>query len=421
MRKKIFSFLMVLLVAALSGLLPGKRVSAADNVITVIPKNVINIALEADDGKSQNDVWITLVTEGDNEVGKWKSSGTGFRALNNSGITSSHFDMDIQSFAGEVERITGERNVVIKSIETSSGGSSSKTLGFDLRGQDSKRENHTVKYISDGDADVETLTGVTFKVIDNTSQDMTLGLVPAGKYTLKLDNLPDGYTYNEQTITVVESDSEQKFTINLTVTHKHSPVKDKWEQDDNEHWHACAGCEEKLDTESHTLEWKIDKEATYTATGLKHQECKICGYKTSLNTEISVISHDHKDGEASCKAKAICELCGNEYGDFNSSNHKNTELRNDVLAAADSAGYTGDTYCADCGTLISEGSVIPALKPAEPETSAESDVPVPPVGTNVPAGNRPDKVGGLGLLLTVSLLIAAGVFMSTRKNKNADE
>lgn len=43
-------------------------------------------------------------------------------------------------------------------------------------------------------------------------------------------------------------------------------------------------------------------------------------------------------------------------------NHPNTEIRNAKEATTSAEGYTGDTYCKDCGTLISKGSAI-AKKP----------------------------------------------------------
>ena len=43
-------------------------------------------------------------------------------------------------------------------------------------------------------------------------------------------------------------------------------------------------------------------------------------------------------------------------------NHSNTEVRNKKDATTSSEGYTGDTYCKDCGKLISSGSAIPKIK-----------------------------------------------------------
>ena len=51
-----------------------------------------------------------------------------------------------------------------------------------------------------------------------------------------------------------------------------------WTSDAAKHWHACD-CGEKADEAAHTFEWVIDKEATETEKGSKHEECTVCGYK----------------------------------------------------------------------------------------------------------------------------------------------
>ena len=56
-----------------------------------------------------------------------------------------------------------------------------------------------------------------------------------------------------------------------------------WVSDGSRHWHECTACKTKGDEADHTFEWKIDKEATVTEAGAKHEECKICGYnKTAV-------------------------------------------------------------------------------------------------------------------------------------------
>ena len=41
--------------------------------------------------------------------------------------------------------------------------------------------------------------------------------------------------------------------------------------------------------------------------------------------------------------------------------HANTEVRDAIAATCTTAGYTGDTYCTDCGKLIAKGEIIEAL------------------------------------------------------------
>lgn len=51
-----------------------------------------------------------------------------------------------------------------------------------------------------------------------------------------------------------------------------------WKYDGTNHWHECA-CGDKADNAAHTFKWVIDKEATATEKGAKHEECTVCGYK----------------------------------------------------------------------------------------------------------------------------------------------
>ena len=67
-------------------------------------------------------------------------------------------------------------------------------------------------------------------------------------------------------------------------THTHSYGMD-WKYDGTNHWHECE-CGDKADTAAHSFQWVIDKAATKEATGIKHEECTVCGAKRSENTVI---------------------------------------------------------------------------------------------------------------------------------------
>lgn len=68
-----------------------------------------------------------------------------------------------------------------------------------------------------------------------------------------------------------------------------------WYADAKSHWHQCtdSACPDPSgstkDLASHTFVWKVDKAATETQTGLKHEECTVCGHKRSENTEIPLL------------------------------------------------------------------------------------------------------------------------------------
>ena len=53
----------------------------------------------------------------------------------------------------------------------------------------------------------------------------------------------------------------------------------EWSGDDTKHWHECKNCDSKSDEAAHTFKWVVDKEATATEKGSRHEECEVCGYK----------------------------------------------------------------------------------------------------------------------------------------------
>lgn len=62
-----------------------------------------------------------------------------------------------------------------------------------------------------------------------------------------------------------------------SIPHIHNHGAD-WKSDADNHWHECP-CGDRKDTAAHSFKWVIDKEATATTRGSKHEECTVCGYK----------------------------------------------------------------------------------------------------------------------------------------------
>lgn len=87
--------------------------------------------------------------------------------------------------------------------------------------------------------------------------------------------------------------------------------------------------------------------------------CKDCGELVASGTVIPLA--DHQGGTATCIARAVCTVCGNEYGAVDAGNHVNTELRGFAEPTCTTDGYTGDTYCKDCGELLTSGMSTAAL------------------------------------------------------------
>ena len=75
-----------------------------------------------------------------------------------------------------------------------------------------------------------------------------------------------GYTMTTETIPATGGDE-----------HTHS-YGSEWKNDADNHWKECS-CGDKADVAAHSFKWVVDKEATATKKGSKHEECKVCGYQ----------------------------------------------------------------------------------------------------------------------------------------------
>ena len=76
--------------------------------------------------------------------------------------------------------------------------------------------------------------------------------------------------------------------------HTHS-YGSEWKYDPDNHWHECS-CGDKADKAVHDFKWVVDKEATATQKGSKHEECKVCGYK-KLAVEIPATGTPSEPGK----------------------------------------------------------------------------------------------------------------------------
>ena len=69
----------------------------------------------------------------------------------------------------------------------------------------------------------------------------------------------------------------------------------EWKYDNTNHWHECEDGE-KADITAHNFKWIIDKEATATEKGSKHEDCTVCGYKKTAVDIPKIDSHNHNYG-----------------------------------------------------------------------------------------------------------------------------
>ena len=88
----------------------------------------------------------------------------------------------------------------------------------------------------------------------------------------------------------------QKITVGAYEgSHTHTYAGSPRYADATSHWHQCTDstCPDPSnstkDLAPHTFVWKVDKAATTTQTGLKHEECTVCHFKRSENRVIPVL------------------------------------------------------------------------------------------------------------------------------------
>ena len=225
----------------------------------------------------------------------------------------------------------------------------------------------------------------------------------------------DGYV-----LSVCKACGDEKQEVLPATGHQHTEIRNKKEATCKAEGYTgdmyCKDCGEKLSdgktiakTTEHTWDaGKVTKAATCTekgvktytctvcgatkteeiaATGHQHTEvrnkveatctkegysgdvyCTDCGTKLSSGTEIARKAHEYEErerNEANCKRNGyilfVCKVCGDEKREvLPKTDHQHTEIRNKVEATCTDEGYTGDTYCTDCGEKLSDGKKIPA-------------------------------------------------------------
>ena len=131
----------------------------------------------------------------------------------------------------------------------------------------------------------------------------------------------------------------------------------KWASNDSKHWHECTACKTKGDEADHAFEWKIDKEATVTEAGAKHEECKVCGYKKAT-VSIDKLAPSIIDGR---NAK------WNKGGENNLTFKSDAAFSDFVEVLVDGKTITAENY------EKREGSIIIQLKASYLATLAEGE------------------------------------------------
>lgn len=159
--------------------------------------------------------------------------------------------------------------------------------------------------------------------------------------------------------------------------HQHTEVRNVKEATCKEEGYTgdtyCTDCGEKLSSGEPTAkkahdwdEGKVTTEATCKNTGVKTYTCNNC---SETKTEvIPMTDHIWDNGKVTTKPSCItpgvktytCTVCQEtKTEEIPATGHQHTEVRNVKEATCTKEGYTGDTYCTDCGEKFSDGKILP--------------------------------------------------------------
>ena len=209
-----------------------------------------------------------------------------------------------------------------------------------------------------------------------------------------------------------------------------------WTHDDNEHWKQCSRCDKKDDVGPHTWDnGTITTAPTCTKASEETYSCTKCGatkiepipatghrWKSEWTSDATHHWHEcanescdvtdnagkngyaeHSGGKATCKDKAICEICGDSYGSLDPNNHTDLKHIDAKAATAAEEGNIAYWYCDGCKKYFSDKDGTKEIAKADTVTAKL------PGGTVKPSADKSPQTGdNSNLLLWIALLFVSG-------------
>ena len=236
----------------------------------------------------------------------------------------------------------------------------------------------------------------------------------------------DTVIVNETKVTLDENnsfvlspaDGEQKIivtdkagnTAEMTVTVNDGHTFGEWASNgDGTHTRTCTvdGCSAGTQTEN-CIDANKDHKCdicdyiiSECADDNKDHKCDYCGKKLT----------EHTGGKATCTEKAVCEVCGKAYDEFDANNHSDLKHIDAKAATKDAEGNIEYWYCEGCGKYFSDKDGTKEIKKADTVTTKlKDDSKLPQTG----------DISNLALwlaLLFVSGGAAIGTTIVSRKKK----
>ena len=137
---------------------------------------------------------------------------------------------------------------------------------------------------------------------------------------------------------------------------------------------------------------------TWTQNSDEKTHTRICKRDTS-HTE----TENCHGGTATCTHKAVCTVCGGEYGELDPKNHTNLKHFPAVAATKTTEGNIEYWYCSGCKKYYKDATATQEIKQADTVTAKL------PGGTVKPGADKSPQTGdNSNLLLWIALLFISG-------------
>ena len=128
----------------------------------------------------------------------------------------------------------------------------------------------------------------------------------------------------------------------------------------------------------------LDENNSFVVSPADGEQKIVVTDKAGNTAEMTVTVNDgHTGGTATCTEKAVCEVCGKAYGEFDANNHTNLQHISAKAATEDAEGNIEYWYCEGCGKYysdkdgteeIAKADTVTAKLPKSPKTGDTSNL-----------------------------------------------